>query len=212
MVDAQIRPDDRARRQVTTAPLDLQATVLHRAYLDGSTTVTAVVEASYARIAARRAEAAATGTAGDAVWITLVPLDIALQRAGVLDALLAQVRDGHGSLPPLFGLPFAVKDNIDVAGYPTTAGCEAFTYRPSSSAPLVERLVEAGGVLVGKTNLDQFATGLSGARSPYGVPASPFGQGMISGGSSSGSGVAVADGLVTFAIGTDTAGSGRVPA
>jgi len=113
---------------------------------------------------------------------------------------------------PLYGLPFGVKDNIDAAGLPTTCACPDFAYRPARSAPCVERLVAAGALLVGKTNLDQFATGLVGTRSPYGVPRNPFDAAYIPGGSSSGSAVAVAAGLVSFALGTDTAGSGRVPA
>jgi allophanate hydrolase len=113
---------------------------------------------------------------------------------------------------PLAGLTFAVKDNIDVAGLPTTAACPAFAYTPEASAPVVERLIAAGAVLVGKTNLDQFATGLVGTRSPYGAPHCVFNRDYISGGSSSGSAVVVAAGLVDFALGTDTAGSGRVPA
>jgi allophanate hydrolase len=113
---------------------------------------------------------------------------------------------------PLFGIPFAVKDNIDVAGMPTTAACPAFAYTPSETAPVVLQLLSAGAVLVGKTNLDQFATGLVGTRSPYGVPRNLFDARYIPGGSSSGSAVAVAAGLVSFALGTDTAGSGRVPA
>jgi allophanate hydrolase len=116
-------------------------------------------------------------------------------------------------LPPLFGVPFAVKDNIDVAGIPTTAACPSYTYAPTETAPSVSKLVEAGALLIGKTNLDQLATGLSGCRSPYGSPRSIYGRkNYISGGSSSGSGVAVASGMVTFSLGTDTAGSGRVPA
>ena len=114
--------------------------------------------------------------------------------------------------PALFGIPVAVKDNIDVAGLPTTVACPAYAYLPETSAPLVTRLREAGAVVIGKTNLDQFATGLSGTRTPYGACESPLVPGLISGGSSSGSAVAVAAGLVPAAIGTDTAGSGRVPA
>lgn len=113
---------------------------------------------------------------------------------------------------PLNGMKFAAKDNIDVAGVPTTAGCPEFAYTPAKSATVVERSEAAGAVLVGKTNLDQFATGLSGTRSPYGICASVFDERYISGGSSSGSAVAVARGEVDFAFGTDTAGSGRVPA
>jgi allophanate hydrolase len=113
---------------------------------------------------------------------------------------------------PLYGIPFAVKDNIDVAGLTTTCACPAFAYTPASSAAVVERLEAAGAITIGKTNLDQFATGLVGTRSPYGIPSSVFNKHYISGGSSSGSAVAVASGLVSFALGTDTAGSGRVPA
>jgi allophanate hydrolase len=127
------------------------------------------------------------------VWIDTTPV------AGSAAGLLA-------------GRTFAVKDNIDVAGVPTTAACPDFAYRPERSAPVVQRLLDAGATMAGKTNLDQFATGLTGARSPYGSPESVFGGGLISGGSSSGSAVAVAAGLVDFALGTDTAGSGRVPA
>jgi allophanate hydrolase len=113
---------------------------------------------------------------------------------------------------PFAGLTFAIKDNIDLAGLPTTAGCPAFAYQPERSATVVERLVNAGAIPVGKTNMDQFATGLVGTRSPYGACSSVFDERYISGGSSSGSAVAVAKGLVDFSLGTDTAGSGRVPA
>ncbi len=113
---------------------------------------------------------------------------------------------------PLFGIPFVVKDNIDVAGVPTTAGCPEFAYTPTRDAVCVARLRAAGAILLGKANLDQFATGLNGTRSPYGAPRSVFNAAYISGGSSSGSAVAVAAGLAAVSLGTDTAGSGRVPA
>ena len=118
----------------------------------------------------------------------------------------------RGPATPLWGLPFAVKDNIDVAGLPTTAACPAFAYTPEQTATAVRRLQAAGAVLVGKTNLDQFATGLVGTRSPYGEVPNSFDARYVSGGSSSGSASVVARGLVPFALGTDTAGSGRVPA
>jgi allophanate hydrolase len=113
---------------------------------------------------------------------------------------------------PLFGIPCAVKDNIDVAGIPTTAACPEFAYTPKADAFVVAKLREAGAIVLGKTNLDQFATGLNGTRSPFGAPRSVFNPDYISGGSSSGSAVAVGAGLACFALGTDTAGSGRVPA
>jgi allophanate hydrolase len=120
-------------------------------------------------------------------------------------------RDGPAG-KPLYGLVFAVKDNIDVAGLETTAACPAFAYRAERSAFAVARLETAGALVLGKTNLDQFATGLVGVRSPYGVPRNVLDPKLIPGGSSSGSAVAVAAGIVDFALGTDTAGSGRIPA
>jgi len=113
---------------------------------------------------------------------------------------------------PLWGIPFAVKDNIDVAGYPTTCACPDFSYTPKSNATAVHILLEAGAIFLGKTNLDQFACGLVGTRTPYGIPPNSFDDRFIPGGSSCGSAIAVANGMVTFALGTDTAGSGRVPA
>ena len=113
---------------------------------------------------------------------------------------------------PLYGVPFAIKDNIDLAGVPTTAACAAYSYTPEKSCPVVEKLIQAGAIPLGKTNLDQFATGLVGVRSPYGVPRNPYAPDRVPGGSSSGSAVALSEGLVTFSLGTDTAGSGRVPA
>lgn len=151
----------------------------------------AVIDEIYARIQAK-------GVHPD--WITLIDKEAAKDRAR---------RITHG---PLYGIPFAVKDNIDVAGIPTTCACPAFAYTPERSATVVQRLEAAGAILIGKTNLDQFATGLNGTRSPYGIPTSVFDPAYISGGSSSGSAVVVAGGLVSFSLGTDTAGSGRVPA
>ena len=121
-------------------------------------------------------------------------------------------RADSGETFPLLGVLFGVKDNIDVAGMPTTAAVPAFSYMPARSAESVERLIAAGAICIGKTNLDQLATGLSGARSPYGSCASVADPRYVSGGSSSGSAVAVAAGHVTFALGTDTGGSGRIPA
>ncbi len=147
------------------------------------------------------------GYQDQAVFITLLEME---QLEEAIEALLA--RAPRPNSLPLWGIPFAVKDNIDVAGLPTTAGCAEFAYTAESSATVVDKLVEAGAILVGKTNLDQFATGLNGTRSPYGSPRSVFDHTYISGGSSSGSAVAVAADLVAFSLGTDTAGSGRVPA
>ena len=113
---------------------------------------------------------------------------------------------------PLWGIPFAIKDNIDLIGIPTTAGCKEFTYTPDKSATVVQQLIDAGAIPVGKTNLDQFATGLNGTRSPWGACRNSFDKDYVSGGSSAGSAVSVALGLATFSLGTDTAGSGRIPA
>jgi allophanate hydrolase len=140
-------------------------------------------------------------------WISRFGTDALLEAARVADARVAA-----GEVLPLAGVPFAVKDNIDVAGLDTTAGCPSFAYRPDESATVVQRLEQAGAICIGKTNLDQFATGLNGTRSPHGAPRNVYNLAYVSGGSSSGSSVAVAAGLVAFALGTDTAGSGRVPA
>jgi allophanate hydrolase len=137
------------------------------------------------------------------VWISLVARDVALKRASEIET--------HPELP-LAGMTFAVKDNFDVAGMVTTAGCSAYGYKAEVTATVVHRLEEEGALLIGKTNMDQFATGLVGTRSPYGACSSVFDSRYISGGSSSGSALAVAKKLVTFSLGTDTAGSGRVPA
>jgi allophanate hydrolase len=154
------------------------------------------VARSYARIRAHN---------DPAIFITLRDEKEALVEARTIAAM------ADPSLP-LFGVPFAVKDNIDIGGVPTTAACPAFAYTAKTDATCVARLRAAGAIPIGKTNLDQFATGLVGVRSPYGVPRNVFDARLIPGGSSSGSGVAVAAGLVPFSLGTDTAGSGRVPA
>jgi allophanate hydrolase len=135
------------------------------------------------------------------VWISLSDEGTAIAKAESIDPAL-----------PLGGVPFAVKDNFDVVGMPTTAGCPSFAYVPERTAPVVQRLLDAGAILIGKTNMDQFATGLVGTRSPYGACSSVYDSRYISGGSSSGSAVAVAKSLCAFSLGTDTAGSGRVPA
>jgi len=147
----------------------------------------------------------------DNAWILRLP---APAIAAQLAALERRRQEAGGSLEklPLYGIPFAIKDNIDYAGAPTTAACPEFAYVPPESATVVGKLIAAGAILIGKTNLDQFATGLVGTRSPYGAVANTFRPEYISGGSSSGSASVVARGLVSFALGTDTAGSGRVPA
>jgi allophanate hydrolase len=161
-------------------------------YYAGGGTIAPVIREVYRRI----------GALDDpGVFITLVAEAEALAAAQALDKNL-----------PLYGVPFAVKDNIDVAGLPTTAGCPDFAYTPIETAPAVQKLLDAGAILIGKTNLDQFATGLVGVRTPYPVPRNAIDPALVPGGSSSGSAVAVAQGLVAFALGTDTAGSGRVPA
>ncbi|MCC6296564.1 MAG: allophanate hydrolase [Pseudomonadales bacterium] len=168
-----------------------------RQALSSGTTARAVAE----QVIARRRAVTAGG-----IWITEVPDDALRERTAALDALPPAARG------PLHGVPFAVKDNLDVAGLPTTAACPGFAYLPTHTAPAVQRLLDAGALLIGKTNMDQFATGLSGTRTPHGAPANAFDAAYICGGSSSGSALALAHGLVSFALGTDTAGSGRVPA
>ena len=165
------------------------------AYRDGTADPAEVAAQAY-----ERARATAQPT-----WISLV----AWSR---VKATLARLRDASPSRLPLYGVPFAIKDNIDVAGTPTTVACPAYGYVPDEDAFVVARLIAAGAVPIGKTNMDQFATGLTGTRTPHGACASVADPRYVSGGSSSGSAVAVADGTVAFALATDTAGSGRVPA
>jgi len=154
---------------------------------------------------------AAQYSADDSAWIARAqPEQLAMQLAQLNDRLDAV--GGDIDKLPLYGVPFAIKDNIDAAGWDTTAACPEFAYSPTSDATVVAKLRAAGAILMGKTNLDQFATGLVGTRSPYGAVGNSFNADYVSGGSSSGSASVVARGLVAFALGTDTAGSGRVPA
>jgi allophanate hydrolase len=151
------------------------------------------------------------GLAADNAWICLADEARLAAQLKALAGRLAAV-GGDAARLPLYGVPFAIKDNIDAAGWPTTAACPEFSYVAEADATVVRRLCEAGAILVGKTNLDQFATGLVGTRSPHGAVPNSFDPAYISGGSSSGSASVVARGLVAFSLGTDTAGSGRVPA
>lgn len=171
--------------------ISFDITALTTGYAAGRFTTDDLIEEVYARIHERNDPAA---------WIALRPIEEAKASARVAPK------------GPLYGIPFAVKDNIDCAGLPTTCACPAFAYTPARSARAVELLEAAGAVLIGKTNLDQFATGLNGTRSPYGTPRNAFDAAYVPGGSSSGSAVTVASGVVSFSLGTDTAGSGRVPA
>jgi allophanate hydrolase len=166
----------------------------------GTSSAVAVAQETLARLAAYDA-------VQPQIWISRIAPDDYLAAARAVDARIAA-----GEQLPLAGVPYAAKDNIDVAGFETTAACPAFAYKPEASAGVIERLSAAGAICIGKTNLDQFATGLVGTRSPYGIPRNAYNLAYVSGGSSSGSSVAVAAGLVGFALGTDTAGSGRVPA
>lgn len=175
--------------------IDLSLSALAEGYRSGRLQPRALIEQIYKQI---------ERTGRSPVWLSLRPIE------QTLEALKrAEAEPARG---PLFGVPFGVKDNIDVAGLPTTAACPEFAYVPERNAAIVDRLIAAGALVIGKTNLDQFATGLVGTRTPYGACSSVFDARYISGGSSSGSAVAVARGDVSFALGTDTAGSGRVPA
>lgn len=179
---------------------DLGIQNLQEAFRDGLSPVT-VLDSVFARIEKYN-------MIDRAVWIHLETKDSALQRAR---ELVGKWPD-RNRLPPLFGVPFSVKDSIDIAGLPTTTACPPLAHLPSKSAPAYDMLLEQGAIFIGKTNLDQLATGLTGCRSPYGVPRSVFNHDYISGGSSSGNCVSVGASLVSFSLATDTAGSGRVPA
>lgn len=154
---------------------------LHLEYADARTNPTDVVRQIFARIQAEGLHP---------IWISLLPQAQVLAKAAALSY-------ADRNKLPLYGIPFAVKDNIDVAGHPTTAACPSFAYTPNESATVVTKLEAAGAILIGKTNMDQFATGLVGTRTPYGTCSSVFNSDFISGGSSSGSAVAVASGLVS---------------
>lgn len=176
-------------------PISLDIASLKSAYMSGELTPLQLADEIIAR----------TADDPNTVWIHRL-LD---------ESIRAYAKALEGKDPaslPLYGIPFAIKDNIDLAGVPTTAACREYAYTPERSAFVVEQLIEAGAIPIGKTNLDQFATGLNGTRSPWGACRNAFDPDYISGGSSSGSAVAVAKGYVSFALGTDTAGSGRVPA
>jgi allophanate hydrolase len=176
--------------------ISLDIATLRHLYQSGKLTPLALVEDLLARMA---------GQDTHHIWISRLGADTLRDYARTL-----QGKDMSNL--PLYGIPFAIKDNIDLAGLQTTAGCPEYAYTPERSATVVQRIVDAGAIPIGKTNLDQFATGLNGTRSPYGACRNAFNPDFISGGSSSGSAVAVALGLASFSLGTDTAGSGRVPA
>lgn len=179
-----------------THGIDLSIYALHQAYAAGSLSPATVVDKIRQCIGEHR---------DNPVWIHV------LSDAEIKPCL--DVLKGKSITDlPLYGIPFAIKDNIDLKGIPTTAACKEYTYTPQDSACVVARLINAGAIPIGKTNMDQFATGLTGTRSPFGAVHNAFDEDYIAGGSSSGSAVAVALGMASFALGTDTAGSGRVPA
>src|SRR5215471_15848974 len=188
------RDDERTQRM----PGETVAAIVE-AHRSGAASPEATIARAYARIRAHD---------DPAIFIALRDEADALAEAKAL----AAERNRALADRPLFGVPVAVKDNIDVAGLPTTAACPAFAYTPAKDATCVARLKRAGAIVIGKTNLDQFATGLVGVRTPYGIARNLFDPALIPGGSSTGSAIAVAAGLVALALGTDTAGSGRVPA
>jgi allophanate hydrolase len=179
--------------------LDLSLPTLRSQYLNGSMTPMQLVESLDAQMLAEDAEL------DRHIWIRRLSLD-------ELRAYASALQGRDPGMLPLYGIPFAIKDNIDLASVPTTAGCAEFSYTPERSATVAQRLIDAGAIPVGKTNMDQFATGLVGVRSPYGACRNAINPDYVSGGSSAGSAVSVALGLASFSLGTDTAGSGRVPA
>jgi allophanate hydrolase len=193
------------RRILTTLGMDrwdssLSISSLHAGYEAGITPTT-VIHAVYERIEAYK-------DVQSSVWIYVQPLDITIQAAIALESRWPD----PNFRPPLWGVPFSVKDNIDIAGIATTCGLPAFAYTPEASAPVYQKCIDAGALFIGKTNMEQLATGMTGCRSPYGTLHSTWSKDHIVGGSSSGSAVSVSAGLVSFSLGSDTAGSIRVPA
>lgn len=178
---------------------DLEFNALTKAYADGTTSPVRVVANILSIIKTR---------GNDGVWIHTVPPEDVIQAATKLE----ERSDEERQAMPLFGMPFSVKDCIDVAGLPTTSACPAYKYTATRTNLAVQNALDAGAILIGKTNMDQFATGVVGVRSPYGVARNPFNSDYIPGGSSSGAAVSVSSGLCSFAFGSDTGGSGRVPA
>ncbi|KAF8253675.1 amidase signature enzyme [Wilcoxina mikolae CBS 423.85] len=183
-----------------SSPNALDIATLNAAYKASIVTPTAVITALYTRLLATPKL--------ETIFIYLLPLSTLLKQTRALEQ---RYPDPH-SRPPLYGIPFSIKDSIDLAAVPTTTACDALTYTPSISAAVVTKLISLGAIAIGKTNLDQLATGLTGCRSPFGTPPNVFSPKHVPGGSSSGAAVSVGAGLVSFAVATDTAGSGRVPA
>jgi len=188
------------RSTSSALPEVLPIPLLSEKYEKGELTVSQTVEEVMNRMSNDKAS-----------WIFKIPQHHIKSKAENLDEKLRSNPNITKELP-LFGIPFSVKDNIDLASFPTTAGCPDYSYVPWSNNPVVDKLEEAGAICVGKNNMDQFAAGLVGVRSPYGIPVNPFNPDFCPGGSSSGSGVVVSTGQVSFSLGTDTAGSGRIPA
>jgi allophanate hydrolase len=189
---------DSSSGQSWNRPLDI--TSLRTAYAEGLSPV-GVVENIYERIDAYH-------KIQPSVWIYIQSKESVVAAANDLETRFPDKE----TRPPLFGIPFSMKDNIDVAGIPTTTACPPLAHVPKESAPVYRKLIEQGGLFIGKTNLEQLATGMTGCRSPYGTLSSVYHKDYIVGGSSSGSCVSVAAGLVSFSLGSDTAGSGRLPA
>ncbi|MEM8614558.1 MAG: allophanate hydrolase [Cyanobacteria bacterium P01_H01_bin.105] len=185
--------------QQTDTDILLTISSLQKSYTQGSLTPIQVVKTILTKLKQRE---------DDGIWTCTLSEETLIKRALALTNLSADQR----SQLPLWGIPFSVKDCIDVAGIPTSAACPAFAYNATHTNPAVQKLLDAGAILIGKTNLDQFATGLVGIRTGYTAPHNAFSEDYIPGGSSSGAALSVAHGLVSFAIGTDTGGSGRVPA